>query len=124
MEKKLLFSLTKKDFEIQTFRCGGKGGQNVNKVETGVRIIHHASGAIGEGREYRTQGENKKSAFRKLVASGKFKIWHYHEVARRLGQEKNVEETIDDMMRPENLKVEVKENDRWVNECTTNEQHG
>lgn len=39
-EKVLLFSVTIKDCEVQTFRSGGKGGQNVNKVESGVRIIH------------------------------------------------------------------------------------
>ncbi len=49
--KKLLFSITKDDFTVQTFRSGGKGGQNQNKVESGVRIIHPASGAIGESRE-------------------------------------------------------------------------
>lgn len=38
--KELLFSITKKDFKVDTFRCGGKGGQNQNKVESGARITH------------------------------------------------------------------------------------
>ena len=42
-EKKLLFSVTKKDFDIQTFRSGGKGGQHQNKRDTGVRCVHKAS---------------------------------------------------------------------------------
>ena len=39
MPKELLFSLTKKDFEIQTFRSGGKGGQNQNKVVVFVYLV-------------------------------------------------------------------------------------
>lgn len=49
--KELLFSLTKKDFRIETFRSGGKGGQHQNKTDSGVRIVHLESGAVGESRE-------------------------------------------------------------------------
>jgi protein subunit release factor B len=38
-KRKLVFSVTSKDLNIQTFRSGGKGGQNQNKVNSGVRII-------------------------------------------------------------------------------------
>jgi len=62
-----VFSLSKKDFTIQTFRAGGKGGQNQNKVESGVRIVHAASGAVGESRNFRDQLANKKAAFKRLV---------------------------------------------------------
>jgi protein subunit release factor B len=65
--KMLLFSVTKKDLDVQTFRSGGKGGQNQNKVESGVRIIHRASGAVGESREYRDQPQNKKAAFQRMI---------------------------------------------------------
>jgi protein subunit release factor B len=44
-KRELLFSITKEDFEIQTFCSGGKGGQHQNKVETGVRILHKYSKA-------------------------------------------------------------------------------
>lgn len=67
MAKELLFSITKEDLIIQTFRSGGKGGQNQNKRESGVRIIHPESGARGESRNHRTQLANKKEAFRRLV---------------------------------------------------------
>ena len=73
--KQLLFSITKKDFIVQTFRSGGKGGQHQNKTDSGVRIIHPDSGARGESREERKQGQNKKIAFRRLVDSPKFKIY-------------------------------------------------
>ncbi len=114
--KQLLFRLTKKDFIVETFRAGGKGGQNQNKRDTGVRIKHPASGAVGESRNHRTQPQNKKEAFRRLIESAKFKTWHKMEVARRLRDGPSVEETVEDMMRPENLRVEVKdpETDTWI----------
>ena len=84
--RQLLFSLTKRDFIRQTFRSGGKGGQNQNKVESGVRFIHPPSGARGEARDSRDQRINSRNAFLRLVESPKFKSWHRVECARRLGQ--------------------------------------
>lgn len=106
-EKKLLFSLTKKDFEIQTFRCPGKGGQNVNKVESGVRIIHTESGARSQSCEQRHQHQNKVIAFKKLMETPKFKAWHKLECARRLGKLRDIDKIVDEMMRSGNLKEEV-----------------
>jgi protein subunit release factor B len=103
---KLLFSLDKKDFEMQTFRSGGKGGQNQNKRNTGVRLIHHMSGARGESREERSQEQNKKNAFVRLVNSEIFKKWHKAECARRLGTLKSLDQIVDEQMRPENLRIE------------------
>ena len=107
--RELLFSVTKKDFDVQTFRAGGKGGQNQNKRNTGVRIIHRDSGAVGESREHRTQGQNKKAAFERLVASKKFMNWHRIEVSRRLMDMEQIERQVDEMMTFENLKVEYGE---------------
>lgn len=59
--------LSKKDLIIQTFRCPGKGGQNVNKRDTGVRLIHKETNIRAECVEHRTQAENKKVAFWKLI---------------------------------------------------------
>lgn len=84
----LLFSVGKKDLIRQTFRSGGKGGQNQNKVESGVRFIHPPSGARGESRAFRTQHQNEKEAFVHLVETKEFKNWHKVEVARRLNQPK------------------------------------
>jgi protein subunit release factor B len=105
-EQRLLFSVTKNDFEIQTFRSGGKGGQNQNKLETGVRLIHKASGARGEARDSRSQWGNKQAAFRRLVESPKFRAWHKLECARRILNLKTIDQVVDEQMRPENLKVE------------------
>lgn len=54
-EKRLLFSLTRSDFEVQTFCTGGAGGQHRNAKQNGVRIIHPASGAVAEHRDGRDQ---------------------------------------------------------------------
>lgn len=61
-ERHRILSVTIDDCDVQTFRCGGKGGQNVNKRDTGVRVIHRASGARGEARDERSQWQNKKLA--------------------------------------------------------------
>jgi protein subunit release factor B len=112
--KTLLFSVTRKDFEMQVFRSGGKGGQNQNKVSSGVRLIHRASGARGEARDSRDQFQNKQSAFRRLLQTKEWKAWHMAECARRLGQDAAAREAADRGMEPANLRVEVQENGRWV----------
>lgn len=75
MARELVFSVTIKDCTVQTFRSGGNGGQNKDKRDTGVRIIHNASGARGESTEHRTQGQNKKTAFKRMAESFAFKQW-------------------------------------------------
>ena len=114
MKKQLLFSLTKKDFVVHTFRSGGKGGQHQNKRESGVRIVHTASGAVGESREERSQHANKKIAFTRLSESPTFKAWHKLMCAQLITK-KTIDELVDEMMQPENLKIETKdESGRWV----------
>ena len=104
--KKLLFSLTAKDFEFQTFCTGGPGGQHKNAKRNGVRCIHPASGAVAEHRDGRDQFLNKREAFRKCCETDKFKAWHKIESLKRLGVIKNIDKVVDEMMKETNLKIE------------------
>jgi len=109
MSKQLLFSLTKEDFIFETFRAGGKGGQNQNKVESGVRIRHLESGCVQECRETRSQWENKQRAFERLTKQKKFKDWIRIKAAKismLVPSQEQMEKEVNEMMNEKNLKIE------------------
>ncbi len=115
---KLLFSVTKKDLRIDTFRSGGSGGQNQNKRDTGVRITHIESGAIGESREERSQDQNKRKAFKRMVETDKFKTWLNIKAAWMLKGiediEKEVNRIVEEQMAEKNLKIEYYDPDSQI----------
>lgn len=123
-ERKRVLSVTLADCRVDTFRSGGKGGQNQNTRDTGVRIVHEPSGAVGESREERSQLQNKKTAFKRMAAHPRFKVWMNRTLHE--GGDKNRgyawkfesgkwvpnEAEID----PREIKVEVRSNGQWVEE--------
>jgi len=76
-----------------------------------VRIAHPCSGAVAQETQHREQFRNKELAFHKLTDTPTFKKWHKAEVARRLGQAKSREKTLDEVvneaMQEKNLLIET-----------------
>ncbi len=118
MAKELLFSVTKKDLEISFFSGTGKGGQNRNKSQACVRLLHRESGATGTGQRERSREQNLREAFETLVRSPKFRTWHAKKITEltktaddREAERLRLEQEVDAMMRPENILVEVQDED-------------
>lgn len=110
--RELVLSVTLKDCEVQTFRAGGPGGQKQNKTESGVRIIHHPSGARGESREERSQLQNKKIAWRRMCETKEFQYW----VKIQTGRDALLRAKVEQELTPDKIKTEIVQDGKWVEE--------
>jgi protein subunit release factor B len=113
-ERKLILSVTKKDFDISFFSGSGAGGQHRNRHMNSVRIKHRDSGAMATGQDQRSLKDNLRNAFLRCIEQPKYKTWERLEVAKRLRDNSALEETVNRQMHESNLKVEIKdEKGRW-----------
>ena len=108
--RELLFSVTLADCDVQTFSVSGGGGQRRDKKSTGVRIVHKASGAVGTGTEERSQLQNKKAAFKRVIESKTFKAW----LKMQTSKDDALKAQVDQETYPNNIKVEVMVDGEWV----------
>lgn len=105
--RKLVRSVTLKDCRVDLFRASGPGGQNRNKRDTAVRIVHAPSGAKGEAKEHKSQLQNKKAAFKRMAESVEFKLWADAIVRGEI--------SVEEAMQEKNLKIETQDEDgKWV----------
>ncbi|MHA2032786.1 MAG: peptide chain release factor family protein [Candidatus Kariarchaeaceae archaeon] len=112
MKKELLFSVTKKDLVITWYKSGGSGGQKKNKTANACRIQHPDSGAMVTAQERRERSQNLKAALHRLAKHILFRKWVNKKVFE-IDQQKTIDELVEEMMAPENLKMEIREDGKW-----------
>ena len=99
--------VSKRDLDFSYFCGSGAGGQARNKVHSGCQIMHRESGAIGRASDSRSLEKNKHSAFKRLVESPKMKFWMAKKIYE-VRQGETLEKMVEDSMKNDNLKFEIK----------------
>jgi len=115
MSRELIFSVRGKDCTWTYYRGSGAGGQKRNKTSSAARCFHPQSGAVGASEDHRSQRQNKREAFIRMLKTPKFKVWMADMVAQASGRP-SLDELVERSMQSKNLLVEVCHDDEWVKE--------
>lgn len=113
-EKELILRLTKDDFDIETKRGSGPGGQYKNVTDSTVRMTHKPSGTVSTCGSHRSQHANKSEAFKKLVGKPSFRKWLDVEIARRTGVLDQIKAEIEESLKEHNIRTEIQKDGKWV----------
>lgn len=114
MSKKVLFSLTRKDFVWDYFSGTGAGGQHRNRHQNCVRVKYPPSGAQGSSQEHKEKKRNEMLAFKRMSEDPKMMVWLRREANRITGKEAEIKEKVENSLNPKNLLVEIKKDGLWT----------
>ena len=112
MNKEPLFSVTAKDCEWSYTKGTGAGGQKRNKTSSAVHCTHKPSGARGYSEASRSQLDNRKDAFAKMIETAEFKKWLRLETMKRTGAHFEMERKIEQDLKK--VKLEIKVDGKWT----------
>ena len=114
MKERTKFSVTKKDFTLTWFNGSGGGGQHRNKHANCLRLKHNDSGVTTIGQDHKERPRNQKDALRRMAEHPKFKAFIDLKLTE-IEEGITLEAKIDKMMAPDNLLIEVKDDQgKWV----------
>ena len=113
MQKELLFSITKKDFNLEWFSGSGGGGQHRNKHQNCCRLTHKETRIMKTGQRQRSRIQNLKDALISITESEIFKKWHKIKCSEAINGKTDIEEKVNNMIENE-IMYEIKVNDKWV----------
>lgn len=97
-DREPIVTVTANDCGWDYYRGSGAGGQHRNKTSSAVRCTHDQSGAVGQAEDTRSQHENRRLAFGRMVRTKLFQQWLKLETARRTGALLAVDEEVDRQM--------------------------
>lgn len=111
-KKEILFSVTANDCKWSYTKGTGAGGQKRNKTSSAVHCSHEPSGARGYSEASRSQLDNKRDAFLKMIETKEFKTWHHLETMKRNGQMAQIDAKVQSEL--QKVKLEIKKDGKWT----------